>query len=78
MFKVEKGVALPDRVEQSKYPFAEMEVGDSFLTGASDLQVDRDSVGSRAFAASWRYGRKHNMKFASRREGEFFRIWRIA
>jgi len=40
-FKIEKGVSLPDkkRPKVFKYPFKEMEVGDSFLVGSDQRRL---------------------------------------
>jgi hypothetical protein len=37
MFKIEKGIPLPE----SKYPFAEMEVGDSFFVPCESKEARR-------------------------------------
>ena len=64
---IEKGVPLPPRRGPvSKYPFAEMEVGDSFVT-------DIMSIRGTAKQAAARYGKK----FTVRRVAEGFRVWRI-
>lgn len=66
-YKIEKGMKMPERKcgAKSKYPFGSMKIGDSFVA----------DVKSRITA--YQYGRRHKMKFASRQEGESFRIWRI-
>lgn len=66
--KIEKGVPMPKNKRATKYPFAEMEVGDSFY-----VEPDNGSIHA---AASW-YGKRNNKKFATRKEGEGRRIWRI-
>lgn len=67
-YKIESGVQMP-----SKYPFAEMKVGDSFAVAARDLKKVQSS-------ASW-YGRSHNKKYSFRCidpiKGDY-RCWRIA
>lgn len=62
MITIEKDVPLP-----AKYPFAAMEVGDSFTTN-----------NHTAVAAASSYGRRNGMKFASRKNGSGYRIWRVA
>lgn len=63
---IDSNVPLPTR-----YPFAGMKVGDSFLVPSG---VTRQAV---AVAAS-RYGRKHKMKFSTRKLKEGgFRCWRL-
>jgi hypothetical protein len=67
MLPIEKNVPIPAR-----YPFGEMEVGDSF---AIPLGVARNTV----TVAAGRYDDKHNMKFTVRRMADnTLRCWRIA
>ena len=64
--KVEKGMPIPNR-----YPFDEMEVGDSF---ALPPGVARNTVS----VAAGRYGEKHAMKFTVRRmDDKTLRCWRV-
>lgn len=65
MVKVESGISMPQR-----YPFKDMQVGDSFLLPPG---VKRTAVN----VAALRYGRKHGMKFTIRKVPEGFRCWRI-
>ena len=63
---IDSNVPLPTR-----YPFAEMKVGDSFLVPSD---VTRQAVA----VAATRYGRKHNMKFSTRQlKDGGFRCWRL-
>ena len=63
---IDKNIPLPAR-----FPFAGMKVGDSFAVPAD---VQRATV---AVAAS-RYGRKHKMKFSTRKmEDGSYRCWRM-
>jgi hypothetical protein len=65
--KIEKNVPLP-----VTYPFAKMDVGDSF---AVPPDVHRTTVS----IAALRYGRKHDMKFSTRKTPDgTIRCWRIA
>jgi hypothetical protein len=68
MIKIDKKIKMPKKASgrPRRYPFDKMLVGDSFVT---DLQ----STASAAHS----YGKGHNMKFASRKEGKKFRIWLI-
>jgi hypothetical protein len=64
--KVEKGVPLPAR-----YPFDEMQIGDSFIVPP---ELSRNTVS----VAAGRYGDKHQMKFTVRRmDDKTLRCWRI-
>lgn len=64
---IEKGVPLPKR-----FPFADMEVGDSFAIPA---ETRRSAVN----VAAKRFGVKHGMKFTVRlMPDRSLRCWRIA
>jgi hypothetical protein len=64
--KIEKNVPLP-----VMYPFAKMEVGDSFAVPSS---IRRETVS----VAANRYGVKHGMKFTVRlMPNRSYRCWRI-
>lgn len=63
---IEKGVPLPSRAPKSKYPFAEMAIGDSFL--ASDVKT----VSTKAAAA------QTGFKFKSKAVDGGCRVWRTA
>ena len=67
-----KNVPLPEsRNSGSKYPFNEMEIGDSvFLLGGSHKCKETD--------AAKKVGRRHGKKFVIRNEGDGIRIWRVA
>ncbi len=69
--KLEKGVAIPraHAVGTSLYPFPNMKIGDSFI-------VPLVKGATAASAASW-YGKRHKMKFISRRFENGVRIWRV-
>ena len=64
---VDKAVPLPRR-----YPFADMEPGDSF---AVPPEIKRTAIN----VAALRYGRKHKMKFTIRlTDDRTLRCWRVA
>ena len=63
---VEKNVPIPG-VMESTFPFAQMEVGDSFVTKDTRL---------RQYAAH--YAKKHKKKFTIRTAEDGMRCWRIA
>jgi len=65
--KIDKNIPIPNR---SKYPFAEMEVGDSIF-------IDKTTTQSSVCQMAYTYGKKNNKKFTSRTEGNGVRIWRI-
>jgi len=64
-FKIEKNVPTP--TSRNRYPFAEMEIGDSILGKIS------------MYNAARQHGRRYGRKFASRKQtnGDI-RIWRVS
>lgn len=71
-FKIEKGVPVPPLcVERiSKYPFKEMEIGDSF-------EVNEKIEFSRARNSASVYNAKSGRKFVTRKTENGGRIWRV-
>ena len=70
MYKVEKNVPMPTysgKKGVSKYPFKEMEVGDSFEFKGSKPTID---------AAVNRFSKILDYKFTVRKVENGFRIWR--
>ena len=59
--EIEKGIPIPPK--RGRYPWNNMEVGDSFFA------IER-------VAASWA-SRRHGRRFSMRREGDGWRVWRI-
>lgn len=66
LVKIDKGIPIPATPKASRWPFAAMQVGDSFLA-TENLRT-----------ALWMYSKKYDMKFSSRREGDGIRVWRVA
>lgn len=64
--KIDKNVPMPGAA--NKYPFRDMEVGDSFL-------VDGDAVKTRGAATAW--GKVNNKRFSLKNTAEGYRCWRI-
>lgn len=63
---IEKGVPIPRR-----FPFEEMEVGDSF---AVPKEISKDAI----YGSANYYGNKYNKKFTVRRMDDgTYRCWRI-
>ena len=56
----------------TRYPFAIMDVGDSFL-----IEGDNSHEWKRARTAASTYGGRNGAKFASRIVGNGLRIWRV-
>jgi hypothetical protein len=63
--KVESNIPMPAR-----YPFAKMNVGDSFL-------IPENVSRSSAAVAAYRYGLANRKKFVTRKTSEGHRIWRV-
>ena len=69
MIKIEKGRAMTDgRGAKPKYPWHEMEVGDSFYA-----EIEPDTLR----AAARKFSKRHSMQFKVRKEGTGARAWRI-
>lgn len=68
-FKIERGIPLPAR--RNKYPFAEMQIGDSFSAPLSEERRLSASAAARGFAIG--------AKFSVRRvDADTVRVWRVA
>ena len=82
MFKIEKNIPLPPRAGDGappKYPFLEMEVGDSFVIPADDPAFRTRQGGGRVHPAQncFAYYAKRGLKFASRSQPDgSMRVWR--
>jgi hypothetical protein len=77
MYEIEKGIPLPTNTRNSKYPYKDMQVGDSFLIpshpddAADLLKRMRNSM----FAA----GKRHGIKLTAAIDDEGgVRVWRKA
>lgn len=72
MIEIDKDIPVPEQKPGGgarKYPWLEMDVGDSFI-----FPDKRANAHANAWHASIRYGRK----FSVRRTPEGLRIWRIS
>lgn len=72
MYKIEKNIEMP----KLKYPFADMEIGDSFFVpfeqGVSKQQFHRRVSANAAIRA-----KKFNEKYKTKRNREGVRVFRI-
>ena len=70
--QIEKGVALPAKksTRGSKYPFGQMEAGDSFYV--EGVKPSTMSNTASRFAKA-----NEGFKFSVRGEGEGVRVWRV-
>jgi hypothetical protein len=69
--RIEKRIPLTKPIRsfaQRKYPFHEMQIGDSFSIAPVAVKNAR--------SAAYIYGTRKNMKFACRKVGNKYRIWR--
>lgn len=71
--KLENHIPVPGpQAARERYPFPQMQVGDSFLILEADWIKNLRS-------AAYMYSRRHpGVKFTVRRYGEGWRLWRIA
>lgn len=73
MFKIDSKIPLPPlREPTTHYPFKKMKAGDSFF-----VLIEKLSDVSRARCAAIQYGKRHKVKFATRKVDGGLRIWRI-
>jgi hypothetical protein len=66
--RIDRGIPIPSAYK-CKYPWKELEIGDSFLMDGAPRQV--------ANAVS-RAGRAYGRKFSTRKTREGVRVWRVA
>ena len=71
MTDIKKDIPIPRGERATKYPFSDMEVGESVAYPNEDLN-------GKAYRAAKSCGDRHNKKFIARREGDGIRIWRQA
>lgn len=74
--QIEKNIPLPPRAydkagRNARYPFPDMEIGDSFIL---KLSAKRSVISCLMIYHS----RKRGTKYASRRLPEGLRVWRVA
>lgn len=78
-FEFEKDVPPPERGvgPNGKYPFSEMEVGDSILwrRDPQGVSASQCKAATAARGTGWRMGRKYVTKDAG--DGVHVRIWRV-
>jgi hypothetical protein len=70
-YKIEKGIKSP-AAGGWKYPFKQMQPGDSFLIKEDAMEV------ARIRTAAYHYGRENKgIKFSIRKTDSGFRCWRL-
>ena len=72
-YKIESDVPVPENTSgrSSKYPWADMKIGDSFAFDKGSLQSLRNSA--------WSYTKRHNgVRFVFRQMGtDMWRCWKV-
>jgi hypothetical protein len=66
--KIETDIPVPVSTRSRKYPFLDMQVGES-------IWFD-EQVNGRAYRSALSTGTRHNLKFVARKEDSGIRIWR--
>jgi hypothetical protein len=66
--KIETDIPVPASTRSRKYPFLDMQVGES-------IWFD-EKVNGKAYRSSLSTGTRHNLKFVTRKEDGGIRIWR--
>lgn len=74
MYKVEKNIPLPVKVEKNKtkYPLDYMAIGDSFL-----IPFTKEKYSSNSIKVPYRAAKRKGMKITRRCEKNGIRVWRI-
>lgn len=71
MYKIEKNISYPKKRDR-KYPFSEMEIGDSFFVPHKDMK-NKNVLSTAAFYHS----RSENKQFRTQTVSDGVRCWRI-
>ena len=67
--KIDKDIPVPKSTRARKWPFLDMEIGDS-------VYFEDEEVNGKAYRAASSTGLRHERKYISRREDNGLRIWR--
>tara|TARA_R110002126_G_scaffold42791_1_gene123153 strand:+ start:8 stop:217 length:210 start_codon:yes stop_codon:yes gene_type:complete len=68
--KIETDIPVPVSTRSRKYPFLDMQVGES-------IWFD-EQVNGRAYRSALSTGTRHGLKFIARKENSGIRVWRTA
>lgn len=74
--EIERGIPVPVRAVNRSYPFADMEVGDSFALGF-DANL-RNRLSSAASLAGRRLGRRFTTRVVEEDGVRVVRCWRVS
>ncbi len=81
MYKIEKNLAIPTRHNrrQSKYPWADLQIGDSFLVPFNEVNVKNERSNLHTSYRQWCRTRQLPERKISVQEVEKgFRVWRVS
>jgi len=67
--KIDKDIPVPETTRARKWPFIEMDIGDSVFFA-------EEQVNGKAYRAAMSVGRRQHRKYVARREDQGLRIWR--
>lgn len=70
MVKIESGVPLPPARNKRRYPYPQLQVGDSFFVPS----MGQNEIANQA----WRWGKKLGRTFETRKRPGGVRVWRTA
>ena len=70
--KIDKGIPVPPRGNNrsTKYPYQQLEIGDSFYV--------KGKTAAKFSASAYTQARKHGIKLTVRNEKDGVRVWRTA
>lgn len=69
MYEIEKNVPIPPSQKAGRFPYEELDVGDSFKVSGIKLQSVCNS--------NYRAWKKTGRKFTARQEEDGVRVWRV-
>ena len=70
MYKIEKNVPIPPSSKMGRFPYDELDVGDSFI--ASNVKL------ASVCSSNYRVGKRLGRKFIARQENGDVRVWRVS
>ena len=74
---IEKNLPIPEKPEP-KYPFAIMDIGDSFKVSGGGDRKELVLIYNRVRASAHAFGRRYGHKFSIRKQNDFVRIWKMS
>lgn len=69
MYKIEKNVPIPPNSKSGRFPYDQLDVGDSFV--ASNVNL------ASVCSSNYRIGKRLGRKFIARQENGDVRVWRV-